>query len=109
MTAPIACTLSGADMAARLASIAALNRDALRTERRAGLTLELEYDPAAGDRVREFVRLEQACCGFLHFEVRRTVLSLFVRVTAPPEAATAAEALFDQFSAMSTEARCSCC
>lgn len=96
---PIACTLSGSDAAARFAAIAALNLDALRTTRQSGLTLELDYDASAHDRVREFVRLEQACCAFLDFEISEIPNHVRVRITAPKEAGVGAEALFQQFAA----------
>lgn len=94
---PIACTLSGADMTARFAAIAKLNSDALQAVRRIGLTIELDYDLAAADRVREFVRLEQRCCAFLEFAVHATPDLIRVRVTAPSDAKEAAETIFDQF------------
>ncbi len=105
---PIACTLSGADMKARLQAIASLNRDALRARSREELTLLLEYDRSAAERVREFVRLEQACCAFLRFDVDETPSAVMVRVTAPAEAAAAADALFEEFSAGGAVS-CECC
>lgn len=96
---PIACTLDIGNFRERLAQIAALNRDALRGYERDGLVLRLRYGAAAGDRVREMVEREQACCGFLAFDLREVGNELWLTITAPEEARGAAETLFDQFAA----------
>jgi hypothetical protein len=44
----------------------------LREARQDGLTLSLTYVPSAAERVRELVRKEQACCGFMHFNLRES-------------------------------------
>jgi hypothetical protein len=67
---PIACTLIEGDFRDRLAWIAELTRDALRSYERADLTLELRYDPESVQRVQEMIRKERACCAFLMFEIR---------------------------------------
>jgi hypothetical protein len=95
---PIACTLAAADIRKRLGFIADLNRAALRATRQSGLTLELDYDPSAADRVRDLVRLEESCCAFLRFEMQDRSDVVRLRVIAPPEAAVAAEAMFAQLS-----------
>ena len=76
---PIACTLDIGNFRERLAQIAALNRDALRGYERDGLVLRLRYGAAAGDRVREMVEREQACCGFLAFDLREVGNELWPR------------------------------
>jgi hypothetical protein len=53
----------------------------------------------ARDRVREMVKREQACCGFLAFDLREEGQELRLTITAPEEARGAAETLFDQFAA----------
>ena len=57
--APIACTLAPGAYKDRLAWIAALNRDALRSYERRGLVLELTYRPEARERVHELVRQDE--------------------------------------------------
>jgi hypothetical protein len=52
---------------------------------------------AAAD-VLEFVRREQACCGFLRFDVRESADTVHLTITAPPEAESAAEDLFAHFA-----------
>jgi hypothetical protein len=101
---PIACTLDAGDFRDRLNQIAALNRDALRGHRRDGLVLHLRYAAVAGDRVCEMVKREQACCGFLAFDLREEGDELRLTITAPGEARIAAEMLFDQFAAGATTA-----
>jgi hypothetical protein len=64
---PIACTLDVGDFRARLAQIAALNRDALHEHRR--------------------------CCAFLAFDLREESDELRLTITAPEEARGAAETL----------------
>lgn len=87
--APIACTLSATDYRSRLAEIAALSREALRSVERRGLTLDLRYAPEAADRVRRLVEQERACCAFLQFELHDDADEVRLLVTAPPAAADA--------------------
>jgi hypothetical protein len=96
---PIACTLSAADYRERLADIAELARDALRSYERDGLVLRLRYDGASADRVKGMVRREQECCAYLIFELREEDADIVVTISAPEEARVAAEAMFDQFIA----------
>ena len=76
-----------------------LSAKSLRSHHRDGPVLELTYDrPAAAD-VHEFVRREQACCGFLRFDVRESADAVHLTITAPPEAQSAADELFAHFVA----------
>lgn len=86
---PIACTLSATDYRSRLAEIAALSREALRSVERRGLTLDLRYAPEAADRVRRLVEQERACCAFLQFELHDDADEVRLLVIAPPAAADA--------------------
>lgn len=86
---PIACTLSATDYRARLAEIAALSQDALRSVEQRGLTFELRYAPAAAARVRRLVERERTCCAFLAFELHEDADEVRLLVTAPPGAADA--------------------
>jgi hypothetical protein len=94
---PIACTLSVGDYRERLAQIAELARDALRSYEREGLVLRLRYAATAADRVRDMVRRERECCAFLTFKLREEGEEIVVAISAPEEARVAAEAMFDQF------------
>jgi hypothetical protein len=97
---PIACTLSGEARQDRRAWIAALVRDALRGSERDDLTLRLRFAPEAIQRVRDMVRMEQACCGFLTFAIdaRPHPREIWLTITAPEAARAAADAFFVPFT-----------
>ena len=95
--APIACTLDAGDYKSRLAWIAALNAEALRDERLDGPRLELTYAAGARERVLQMVRQEQACCGFLGFEVREDAEAIRVTIEAPEGVRDAIETVFAPF------------
>ena len=96
-TPPIACTLSGNNLRERLAAIATLMRDALQGFERRGLVLDLSFAGTAAERVREMVRKEKDCCGFLTFDLREVEQELRLTITAPEGAREAADFLFQQF------------
>ena len=107
--APIACTLAPGAYKDRLAWIAALNRDALRSYERRDLVLELTYSLEARERVHEMVRQEQTCCAFLTFDLQEVGNEIRLTITAPETAREAADSLFDQFLAKaSAESSCGC-
>jgi hypothetical protein len=97
-TPPIACTLAPGDYPARLAWIAKLARDGLRSSERRDLVLELHYALEAADRVREMVRRERACCGFLTFDLEETSEEIQLVIRAPEEARGAVDMLFAVFA-----------
>jgi hypothetical protein len=70
----------------RLAWIAALTRDALRSYDRNHPVLHLRYAPEAASRVREMVRKEQACCSFLTFEIHEDPDQVWLTIRAPEAA-----------------------
>jgi hypothetical protein len=96
---PIACTLAPGEFKDRLAWIGALTRDALRGHERRDLVLDLRYAPEGGERVREMVRNEQACCSFLTFDLREAPDEIRLIIAAPESARGAADMLFEQFVA----------
>lgn len=96
---PIACTLRPGDFRERVAWIVGLNRDALRSQRRDGLRLELTYAPTALDRVREMVSRERECCAFLTFNVRVENDAVHLIIKAPESARDALDAVFEPFQA----------
>ena len=95
---PIACTLLGDELQDRLAWIATLMCDALQGSERDDLTLRLRFASEAIRRVREMVRKEQACCGFLTFEIDERPDEAWLTITAPEAARAAADTLFAQFT-----------
>jgi hypothetical protein len=104
---PIACSLAGRDFRERLAWIAALTRDALRSYDRENLVLNLQYAPEAASCVREMVRKEQACCSFLTFEMQEHPDEVRLTIRAPEDARASADALFEPFVAPTRDARTS--
>ena len=96
---PIACTLSGEARQDRRAWITALVGDALRSSERDDLTLRLRFAPEAIPRIQDMVRMEQACCSFLTFEMDERPQEIWLTIRAPEAARAAADALFAQFTA----------
>jgi hypothetical protein len=94
--APIACTLDIGGFKERLAWIAELNRDALRSHQWDERVLHLRYDATYADRVKEMVHREKQCCAFLKFHIRHEGDDVLLSITAPEEARVAAETLFEQ-------------
>lgn len=106
----IACTLAPADFEARLAEIAELNDAALLAHRRDGLRLELVYATTARERVVGMVRGEQACCGFLTFDISEEEVGIRVVIEAPEAARAMAESIFEPFrSKTPRQTGCGCC
>jgi hypothetical protein len=96
---PIACTLAVGEFRERLAWIAALTRDALRSYDRNHPVLNLRYAPEAASRVREIVRKKQACCSFLTFEIHEDPDQVWLTIRAPEAARASVDALFEPFVA----------
>jgi hypothetical protein len=96
---PIACTLSGEARQDRRAWIATLVRDALRGSERDDLTLRLRFASEALQRIQDMVRVEQACCSFLTFEMDERPPEIWLTIRAPEAASAAADALFAPFAA----------
>lgn len=94
---PIACTLGPEDYSKRLAWIGRLNRGSLRSYRSDDVTLELTYDIAANNEVRELIQREEKCCAFLHFTVAESPETIRLRIEAPPEALDSTDTLFAPF------------
>ncbi len=109
MTNGNTCTLPSHEYSGRMLPIAELNRDALEQVERMLRELRLYYRKDAEARVREFVRTESACCGFLTFEVAVREAQVVATIVAPADAEAAAQPLFDQFAAKeATGAGCAC-
>jgi hypothetical protein len=107
---PVACTLAAGDYKARIAWIADLNAASLRAHRRDDLRLELTYALDAGDRVREMMRREQACCAFLTFEVCEARDEVRLTIVAPERARDAVDGVFAPFlPAAAAPTGCACC
>ncbi|MGY4510231.1 hypothetical protein ACVIN2_003685 [Bradyrhizobium sp. USDA 3650] len=95
---PIACTLSASSYHERVKSIRALASHSLISARRGPLSLHLVYAADALGEVRALVRAEQSCCAFLDILTIEKNDGVHVTITAPPDAALAAEDLFNHFA-----------
>jgi hypothetical protein len=93
----IACTLTGAAHADRVAWIARLNGDGLRTWQRGLTSLELHYTVGVRDRVRELVREESECCAFLAFAVHESADAVRLTIAVPDRARDMADELLEPF------------
>ncbi len=94
---PIACTLGPDDLRGRIEWIRDLTRDALEDHERDGLILRLRYSARASEGVREMVRRERACCGFLDFQLEEDAEGVRLTITAPEAARSAVDMLFATF------------
>jgi len=94
----IACTLGAPDLKERVAGIRALARRSLRNTVRTPLALELTYGPEALDEVSDLMRKEQTCCAFVTFNLKSSSRGVILTITAPQQAADAADLLFDHFT-----------
>ena len=81
--APIACTLSPGEFKTRAAWIAQVTDTALMAYRIDGGTAHLLYRAEVKEAVEQLIRQEQACCGFLSFQMAETALGIQVNIAAP--------------------------
>jgi hypothetical protein len=95
---PIACSLDAGAFKTRTELIRKLTERHLRHASRTTLRLELTYAPEALSEVRDLVRMEEACCAFLTFDLKHDASGVFVTITAPTAAAAAADDLFAHFA-----------
>jgi MerR family transcriptional regulator, copper efflux regulator len=86
--APIACSLSGADLAARKAQAGSIARAALveRHPIEAGQRLRFAAGEGIEARLRDIVAAEAECCPFLSMQLDRDGDALRLDVTGPAEA-----------------------
>src|SRR4051794_38166226 len=70
--APIACSLTAAELPERLAEMSALGRSSLLTAETAGHQAVLRFRPGpdTGERLAAIVAAEAECCAFLTMELR---------------------------------------
>jgi hypothetical protein len=96
---PIACSLSAAELPARLAQIAQLGRDALVNVELSGTHATLHFAAGADvrGRVTRVVAAESACCAFLAMQVRDEPDGVVLDITAPEDAELVLHELVDAF------------
>lgn len=103
------CSLVGSEFRERLDWIAALNRTALLDARRAGSHLVLTYRADQADRVREMIRRERYCCGFLGFDLAETREVVKLTITASDGAPKILDEIFEPFTRRAEQAGvCGC-
>lgn len=94
----IACSLAAGDFKARTKSIRELAERSLLSSHRGPLALSLTYSAQALDEVRDLATKERDCCPFLDFRLSNDRDGVHLRITAPQEAADAADLLFANFA-----------
>jgi hypothetical protein len=93
---PIACSLSAAELPARLAEISALGADALLGVDDDG-ALRFRSDEATRGRLEAIIAAESECCSFLAFDLRAKGDQLEFRITGPAGAEALADDLVHAF------------
>ncbi len=94
---PIACSLSAAELPARLAQMAELGRDALVDVELSGTHATLRFAAGARERVTSVVAVESACCAFLAMQVSDEPDGVVLDITAPEDAELVLHELVDAF------------
>lgn len=82
---PIACSLSAAEMPARLAEMAAIGRTALLSVEPGGLstTLHFRAKETISERLEAIIAAEGECCAFLELTLRHEPETVTLTITAP--------------------------
>jgi hypothetical protein len=81
---PIACTLTAAEMPARLVEMAAIARDLVSADaRETHAVLRFHQAPATRERIAAFVAAESRCCAFLRMELREDPDALTLTIDGP--------------------------
>ena len=96
---PIACSLSAAELPARLAQMARLGRDALVNVELSGTHATLRFAAGADvrGRVTSVAAAESACCAFLAMQVRDEPDRVVLGIIAPEDAELVLRELVDAF------------
>jgi hypothetical protein len=96
---PIACSLSAAELPARLAQIAELGRDALVDVQLSGTHATLRFSAGADvrGRVTSVAAAESACCAFLAMQVSDEPDGVVLSIAAPEDAELVLRELVDAF------------
>ncbi|MBB4661791.1 hypothetical protein [Conexibacter arvalis] len=100
--APIACSLSAAEMPKRLAEMRAIGAAALLTADRTDTTAALRFRASQDtrDKLAAIVAAESRCCGFLSFDLHDETDAIVLTITSPADAAarTMLDELADAFA-----------
>lgn len=93
---PIACTLTAANRAARLADIEAFGSAALLGAGPDG-SLRFRGDPETRSRLDAILAAESECCAFLDLRVRESGRELLLTISAPEGGEPVADELYAAF------------
>jgi hypothetical protein len=96
---PLACTLTGADMAARGAEIQAVGREGLLDAQAEETRAILRFRPGSRDRVAAIVAKEAECCAFLSMRLDDEPDAVRLTIEAPPGGEPVMHDLVAAFSA----------
>lgn len=82
---PIGCTLTAAELPARLAEMRSIGEDALTSATCEGRRAELRFRSVAGaaERLGAIVAAESACCAFLDLRLSGDDAGLLLTIEAP--------------------------
>lgn len=108
-TAGPTCSLDGADFQRRIALIGELNDRHLLRSGRSERMLTLEYAAEALPAVVELQRLEQKCCPFLTFTLRRQDSTVVFDIEVADHLVSRADALLAPFEGDAASALGGCC
>jgi hypothetical protein len=95
---PIACSLSAAELSARLAEMRAIGTDALLDVSPDGV-LRFRADEQTRERLEGIIAAESQCCSFLRFDLTEQGGELRLAVTGPEGAEPVASDLVNAFAA----------
>ena len=100
-TDPIACSLGGVELEARLLAVRDAGKDALISHERSGRghLLRFRAEPATRQRLEEIVSAERRCCPFLGLALEEQEGVILLSIEAPAGAEETAEALAAAFDA----------
>ena len=90
--APIACTLSEADLPQRLAAARTLGADALTGVEASGCHARLRFN-GERERLEKLVAAETQCCSFLEFELEQSDEVIELTIHAPEGAGPVLQSL----------------
>ena len=95
---PIACSLSAAELPARLAEMSAIGRDALLAVSPDGV-LRFRADQETRERLESIIAAESQCCSFLRFHLAEQRGELVLSIDAQEGAEPLARDLVHAFAA----------
>lgn len=99
---PLICALSGPEMALQQEEITRFLNESLLEYRRDGQILELRFPANVEEQVRNMIRLEQECCSFLLFDIRKQGNQVLATIIVPEAIRDSTEEIFREFLPMAS-------